>query len=298
MYQGKRGTSASSSTTAARAATPSHAPGIQHDLRQAIDARRAGAALPAAACDLRTGRTVDRRGARPLAAPRARTAAPRSTSCPAVEQSAAWCAADRVGAAPGPGRLRRAGPPPAATGPSRSTSRPATCTSRTSPDGASAGCAGRRLRPAQLHSRSPRRRCRSTRTRRAAALDRARGARLRHRPRRLRRRLRQPVAPARRCRSTEVKIDRAFVAGVAEAGEDREVVALARSQLAHGLGLTVIAEGVETARGRRLARRGRLRPRPRATTSPGPRPGPAPRSRRPLGPPATPGPDARSKVMP
>jgi diguanylate cyclase len=45
---------------------------------------------------------------------------------------------------------------------------------------------------------------------------------------------------------TEVKIDRAFVAGVAEAGEDREVVA-ALIQLAHGLGLTVCAEGVDTA---------------------------------------------------
>jgi diguanylate cyclase (GGDEF)-like protein len=45
---------------------------------------------------------------------------------------------------------------------------------------------------------------------------------------------------------TEVKIDRAFVAGVAEDGEDREVVA-ALIQLAHGLGLTVCAEGVETA---------------------------------------------------
>jgi len=44
---------------------------------------------------------------------------------------------------------------------------------------------------------------------------------------------------------TEVKIDRAFVAGVAEAGEDREVVA-ALIQLAHGLGLSVCAEGVET----------------------------------------------------
>ncbi len=45
---------------------------------------------------------------------------------------------------------------------------------------------------------------------------------------------------------TEVKIDRAFVAGVAQVGEDREVVA-ALIQLAHGLGLTVCAEGVETA---------------------------------------------------
>ena len=45
---------------------------------------------------------------------------------------------------------------------------------------------------------------------------------------------------------TEVKIDRAFVAGVSDAGEDREVVA-ALIQLAHGLGLTVCAEGVETA---------------------------------------------------
>jgi diguanylate cyclase len=45
---------------------------------------------------------------------------------------------------------------------------------------------------------------------------------------------------------TEVKIDRAFVAGVARAGEDREVVA-ALIRLAHGLGLTVCAEGVDTA---------------------------------------------------
>jgi diguanylate cyclase (GGDEF)-like protein len=45
---------------------------------------------------------------------------------------------------------------------------------------------------------------------------------------------------------TEVKIDRVFVAGVADEGEDREVVA-ALIQLAHGLGLTVCAEGVETA---------------------------------------------------
>ena len=44
---------------------------------------------------------------------------------------------------------------------------------------------------------------------------------------------------------TEVKIDRAFVAGVTEDGEDREVVA-ALVQLAHGLGLSVCAEGVET----------------------------------------------------
>jgi len=44
---------------------------------------------------------------------------------------------------------------------------------------------------------------------------------------------------------TEVKIDRAFVAGVADVGEDREVVA-ALIQLAHGLGLSVCAEGVET----------------------------------------------------
>jgi diguanylate cyclase len=45
---------------------------------------------------------------------------------------------------------------------------------------------------------------------------------------------------------TEVKIDRAFVAGVDSNDEDREVV---RSlvQLAHGLGLSVCAEGVETA---------------------------------------------------
>jgi diguanylate cyclase len=44
---------------------------------------------------------------------------------------------------------------------------------------------------------------------------------------------------------TEVKIDRTFVSGVADRAEDREVV---RSliQLAHGLGLTVCAEGVET----------------------------------------------------
>jgi diguanylate cyclase (GGDEF)-like protein len=45
---------------------------------------------------------------------------------------------------------------------------------------------------------------------------------------------------------TEVKIDRTFVAGVGVNAEDGEVV---RSliQLAHGLGLTVCAEGVETA---------------------------------------------------
>ncbi|MFZ5871701.1 MAG: putative bifunctional diguanylate cyclase/phosphodiesterase, partial [Actinomycetota bacterium] len=44
---------------------------------------------------------------------------------------------------------------------------------------------------------------------------------------------------------TEVKIDRGFVAHVESSDEDREVV---RSliQLAHGLGLTVTAEGVET----------------------------------------------------
>jgi diguanylate cyclase len=44
---------------------------------------------------------------------------------------------------------------------------------------------------------------------------------------------------------TEVKIDRAFVAGVETSDQDREVV---RSliQLAHGLGLQVTAEGVET----------------------------------------------------
>ena len=45
---------------------------------------------------------------------------------------------------------------------------------------------------------------------------------------------------------TELKIDRSFVAGVGVSAEDGEVV---RSlvQLAHGLGLTVCAEGVETA---------------------------------------------------
>jgi EAL domain-containing protein (putative c-di-GMP-specific phosphodiesterase class I) len=45
---------------------------------------------------------------------------------------------------------------------------------------------------------------------------------------------------------TEVKIDRTFVAGVGVDAADGEVV---RSliQLAHGLGLTVCAEGVETA---------------------------------------------------
>ena len=58
---------------------------------------------------------------------------------------------------------------------------------------------------------------------------------------------------------TEVKIDRAFVAGVAEVGEDREVVA-ALIQLAHGLGLSVCAEGVETAEAADWLRAGRLRP--------------------------------------
>jgi diguanylate cyclase len=45
---------------------------------------------------------------------------------------------------------------------------------------------------------------------------------------------------------TEVKIDRAFVSRLDENKEDREVVrSLVR--LAHGLGLSVCAEGVETA---------------------------------------------------
>jgi EAL domain-containing protein (putative c-di-GMP-specific phosphodiesterase class I) len=44
---------------------------------------------------------------------------------------------------------------------------------------------------------------------------------------------------------TEVKIDRGFVTGVEDSGRDREVV-LSLIQLAHGLGLRVTAEGVET----------------------------------------------------
>jgi EAL domain-containing protein (putative c-di-GMP-specific phosphodiesterase class I) len=44
---------------------------------------------------------------------------------------------------------------------------------------------------------------------------------------------------------TEVKIDRGFVTGVEGSGRDREVV-LSLIQLAHGLGLRVTAEGVES----------------------------------------------------
>jgi EAL domain-containing protein (putative c-di-GMP-specific phosphodiesterase class I) len=49
----------------------------------------------------------------------------------------------------------------------------------------------------------------------------------------------------RRLRVSELKIDRSFVMGMAGEGGEDTVIVRSTSDLGHGLGLTVVAEGVE-----------------------------------------------------
>ena len=65
---------------------------------------------------------------------------------------------------------------------------------------------------------------------------------------------------------TEVKIDQAFVADVAHSRDCRLIIQ-AVTDLAHGLGLTATAEGVETVEQLRAGARARLRLRRRAISS-------------------------------
>ena len=61
-----------------------------------------------------------------------------------------------------------------------------------------------------------------------------------------------------------LKIDRSFVAGVDRNADDRAIVK-ATIDMAHAVGLTVVAEGVETREQERAPARVRLRSRARAT---------------------------------